>query len=172
MPRTLRMPAAARFAPRAFLLVAAISGLALAAPAGASAATARPAASMAPAATTTIFHTCAVIGSPSGGVEGVHCADLLNENGEFVAQNEVLCQNTSSGAVVDCGAIFESVETASTDAEGVVGVEQPVQSGECGAIIGHSDCGARRVENRAPAAGSAVPGGSGCQAWEIGRAHV
>ena len=38
-------------------------------------------------------------------------------------------------------------------------------SGECGASIGHSDCGARRIVNLDSDAILAVPGSGSCQAW-------
>src|SRR5882762_6059816 len=89
MLRIFRRPTAARLGPRAFLLAAAVISVGLMVPAGASAASASPATSQ------EIFHTCQAFGS-SGGIQAVHCADLLEENNNsFVGQNELFCQNTS-----------------------------------------------------------------------------
>jgi hypothetical protein len=115
---------------------------------------------------------CKVIGTRSGGVEAVHCADLIEENGllngvpasDFIAQNEVYCQNAYTAALVDCKSVVESVEIVGKNpSTGAVHVR--LRSGECGASIGHSDCGARRILNIDSDAILTMPGHGSCQAW-------
>jgi hypothetical protein len=81
--------------------------------------------------------------------ESVHCAEvwfLSDGNASLVtAENVVLCQATIGNmALADCDFIKETVRLASP--EFATGTE----SGECGTIIGHTDCGARNVDNTAP----------------------
>jgi hypothetical protein len=81
--------------------------------------------------------------------ESVHCAELwfLSDGGvsEVTAENVVFCQATiGSMALADCDFIEEEVQLKSPEFPALT------QSGECGTIIGHSDCGARNVDNTAP----------------------
>ena len=91
-------------------------------------------------------HVCKVIGSDQYDNEGVACADLyVGQSGtaEYLkAENEIFCQDASN-KIVDCGGIQETVDTCFNDGSGC----PDSKSGTCGTIWGHSDCGARRVEN-------------------------
>lgn len=80
--------------------------------------------------------------------ESVHCAELwfLSDGGnsEVTAENVVFCQATIGNmALADCDFIKEEVQLKSPQ------FPTFTQSGECGTIIGHSDCGARNVDNTA-----------------------
>lgn len=113
-------------------------------------------------------HDCAVIGS-DGTTQAVHCADLLgtadgyNVGTDFYGQNEVLCQNIATGAIVECAGIHETVEIAiDSPVSGVWG-----NSGVCGVRFGHSACGARRVENMTTTDVYTGPGFYTCDFWAI-----
>ena len=81
--------------------------------------------------------------------ESVHCAEVwfLSDGGvsEVTAENVVFCQATIGNmALADCDFIEEEVQLKSPQ------FPTMTQSGECGTIIGHTDCGARNVDNTAP----------------------
>ncbi|HEY3980559.1 MAG TPA: hypothetical protein VGM79_25000 [Streptosporangiaceae bacterium] len=81
--------------------------------------------------------------------ESVHCAEVwfLSDGGvsEVTAENVVFCQATIGNmALADCDFIEEEVQLKSPE------FPTFTESGECGTIIGHSDCGARNVDNTAP----------------------
>jgi hypothetical protein len=103
----------------------------------------RPAA--VPAGAALVEHKCAVIfETASKSEESVHCADvwMFSEGTTNLiwGGNEVLCQ-TPAGALRDCVSIREHSELSSPE------FATRTQSGICGTAVGHSDCGARRVEN-------------------------
>jgi hypothetical protein len=138
--------------------VALFAGTASAGTTGAAAGSLSPAASQAfpavrpagvPAGATLEAHNCAVIHRVDDATEeSVHCADIWWENISEVenaiwAGNEVLCQNLA-GALEDCPSISETVQFTSPQ------FSTQTQSGACGTRIGHSDCGARRIENVTP----------------------
>jgi hypothetical protein len=112
------------------------------------AAAVRPAA--VPAGSQEVRAKCVTIHvTPNGHEESVNCAELwfLDDGNEsmMTAQNVVFCQETIANMpIVDCDSIRESAS--------IVSPEFPTlsESGECGTIIGHSDCGARLVTNNAP----------------------
>jgi hypothetical protein len=103
-----------------------------------------------PAGTTLAKHNCVVIHRTSDAtLQSVTCADLWffddGGNSKVWGGNEVLCESLS-GNLADCsdptiGYIKESA--------GLESDEFPTrpESGACGQVLGHSDCGTRRVEN-------------------------
>ena len=92
---------------------------------------------------------CAVIHeTPNMHEEPHHCAEVwfLSDGGnsEVTAGNDVYCQSTlGSDPLSDCDSIQEQVQLKSPQFP----TRTQTQSGECGTIIGHSDCGARTVTN-------------------------
>ena len=106
-----------------------------------------------PAGATLEKHNCAVIHlTPNGHEESVHCADVWfmpipDEPGigRVYGGNEVYCQSPA-GTLMDCDSITEEAQLTSPQFPGKVLTE----AGACGTVIGHSDCGARRVENVTP----------------------
>ena len=98
-------------------------------------------------------HNCAVIHvTPNGHEESVHCADVWFKAipdeggiGDVFGGNEVYCQ-TPGGTLMDCDSITEEAQMTSPQFPG----KSYVQTGACGTVIGHSDCGVRRVENVTP----------------------
>lgn len=120
--------------------------------AGTSAANASTPGSIAPSAarpaggTQALFDsTCQTIGGDQYGNFGVACADLfIGHSGgtEYLqSENEIYCVNAV--AVVDCEGIQETVATCFAGGQGC----PDPKSGICGRLWGHSDCGARDVEN-------------------------
>jgi hypothetical protein len=86
--------------------------------------------------------------TPNGHERSVHCAEVwfLSDGGEsqVTAGNDVYCQSLINGdPLSDCDVIEEEVQLRSPQFP----TRTQVQSGECGTIIGHSDCGARTVTN-------------------------
>jgi hypothetical protein len=130
------------------------------------------AAASAPAAgaVTEVFHTCKVIGQPSGGVEAVHCADLFEDTAQlpadfFYAQNEILCQ-TPARALRTCQEIAEEPELAAGFSTTSVETD-PGPAGQCGGT-GHTAGGVRRVINRTEGSDVVIPGGNQtCEAWAV-----
>lgn len=109
-----------------------------------------------PAGAGLLLHNCQVIHRTNDGaasIESVHCADVWDKQVsptvlDVWGGNEVLCQ-TLAGTLADCPSIQESAEL-------IVSGPEPAnmsESGTCGTRLGHSDCGARRVENVTPGAG-------------------
>ncbi|HEY7146185.1 MAG TPA: hypothetical protein VH637_18245 [Streptosporangiaceae bacterium] len=99
-----------------------------------------------PAGATLEEHKCSVIfETASHSEESVHCADVWRTHvsatiDDVYGGNEVLCQ-TPGGTLMDCLSIREQAQLTSP------GFATQTEAGTCGHVLGHSDCGTRRVEN-------------------------
>jgi hypothetical protein len=152
----IRLPARRPILHVGFLLVTAAAVLA-AAPMAAEA-------SLPPPGATELLHSCVVIGS-DGVTQAVHCADLLSvpsatAGTDYLGENEVLCQDIASRAIVECAGIHETPHVAvaeltiKTDPQGV-----------CGVRFGHGACGAGRIINLASVPLQITAGSKTCHIW-------
>jgi hypothetical protein len=96
-------------------------------------------------------HRCVRLGDDDFGNVGVSCAESVAARaagGEVVigGQNEVYCQDWT-GKVIECAAIRETVSVCQQRNGQVFCPVSANAPGACGARLGHTPCGARRVVN-------------------------